>query len=147
MKIIEALENDFSMNNTPNADRFFKKLDIIFHIVNSKTNFTRYDDIDYYFSYLLRKFKMNEENNYIKPAVLFKNDDETMKDVITLILVEYKSIPPMFFILEKEKNKDNYHIRDIDKNEVLEKLNEYSNWQVDEYYRNKAKLVQSTIKL
>ncbi|MEE3342571.1 MAG: hypothetical protein VZS44_00590 [Bacilli bacterium] len=147
MKIISSLEDNFSKNNTPQSERFFKKLEIIFKIVNSKTNFKKYDDIDYYFSYLLRKFKINDKQLYVKPAIFFKNDDKSMKDNINLILVEYHNIPPIFFILEKEQNKDNYHIREIDKNELLEKLDEYSNWQVDEYFRRKAKLSKPYIKL
>ena len=145
MKIMAAMTENFSKNKVLPNEMFFDKLKVIFEIVNAKKSFTRYDDIDYYFSYLLKKFKINEKKIYVKPAIFFRKDDKSMKDIINLILVEYDNMPPLFFIMEKIDK--NYQIREIAKDEVLEKLELYSNWRVDEFFKNKAKLSKTVIKL
>lgn len=136
MELLKVIENNAIIRNITKEQLFFEKIQAIIALVNTRTDFYRYDDIDYYFSYLLKKFKMNDENIYVRPAVFFKRDDYKMKEIINIILVEYKNLPPVFYILEKVGK--NFKIRDIEAKEVLEKLDEYSNWNVDYYFQTKA---------
>ena len=61
-----------------------------------------------------------------------------MKDIINIILVEFYKELPIFYIMEKIG--DNYKIRESTGEEVLDKLNQYSNWRVEEYFRTAAEL-------
>lgn len=139
MQLVEVIENNAIKRNISKEQLFFEKIEAIVCLINTRTDFYRYDDIDYYLSYLLKKFKMNDEAIYVRPAIFFKKDDYKMKDIINIVLVEYKNLPPVFYILEKIDN--NFKVRYADVKEILDKLEEYSNWQVDYYFRNRANKV------
>lgn len=124
----------YAIENGLNRDEiFFKKLDTLYEMINSRTDLTRYADIDFYYSYLLKTFKFDYEgdlgnNDYkkpscIRPAVLFRIDDRSMKDVINITYIQYKDLPPMFYLLKKEGK--NFKVREIFKEEALELLEEY----------------------
>ena len=112
---------------------FFNKLNAIFTIVNMRKDLKRYDDIDYYFSYILKRTRLNEKKNYVKPGIFFNVDDPSMQDIINIILVEYHDVPPTFFIMEKVN--DNYRIHPATLDEVEEKLEQYSNYTIDYYFK------------
>lgn len=129
-----SMLNDFinesaRARNIDNETLFFEKIDYLCCLINLRTDFTRYDDIDYYLSYLIKKIKINEEHIFVKPMIMFKNDDPTMRDIINIILVEYYNRIPEFYILEKIDK--NYKMREIDYREVKEKMQEYSNFAKD----------------
>ena len=135
-EIVNVMEKDAVDRKLTPEELFFEKWDIIIGMTNLNDEFKRYDDIDYYFSYLLKKFKMNDKKSYIKPSVLFKVDDNQMRDIINIILVEYDNFPTLFYIMEKDEG--HYKIRKSNNVEILEKLDEYSNWKVDYFLRQKA---------
>ena len=60
-----------------------------------------------------------------------------MMDLITLIVFEYNPDMPLFYIIEPKDG--GFHTRQISNEEVLDKLDHYSNYITDEYYRNAAK--------
>lgn len=137
-KKVHDIEQYCYSNNMNHIELFFKKLDTVFSIINNETKFDRYDDMDYYLSYLLIKFGINSNKHYYaKPAIFFKIDDHQMKDIINIILVEYPNLPTVFYLMKKEE--DGYKIHEVDKDTLLNLLDEYSNWKVDYYYREKLK--------
>lgn len=115
---------------------FFEKIDVIKCLVNIRDDLKRFDDIDYYLSYLIKKFNVNDIINrkfYVKPIVMFKNDDPSMKSIINVVVVEYKNYTPMFFILEKSNER--YKMRNIERRELEEILKQYSNIAIEHIYR------------
>ena len=144
MKLVKVIENNAVIRNISKEQLFFEKMEAIIALVNTRSDFYRYDDIDYYFSYLLKKFKMNEEGTYVKSAVFFREDDCEMRDLINIIMIEYENLPTIFYILEKVGK--NFKIRSIEVKEVLEKLDEYSNWSVDYYFRTRANMAARRLK-
>lgn len=135
---LSNLLSSFSVYNSgidPKID-FFNTFNAIVATVNMAKDLTRYDDIDYFFSYAIRKMKLNEERNIVKPATFFNKEDPTMKDIINIILIEYDPDMPIFYIMEKVG--ENYHIRTISNEEVLDKLSHYCNYVTDEYFKNAA---------
>lgn len=111
---------------------FLEKVDIVFNLVDMRKDLTRYDDIDFYLSYLLKKFKIDKQ---VKPAIFFRKDDETMKDMINIIMVQPENMPEVFYVLEKVD--ESYQIRKIGLDELEDKLNHYTNFQVDYYFRSR----------
>lgn len=136
MKLYDVLNESAARRKLTAEEAFFEKIQAIIGLVNTRFDFTRYDDIDYYFSYLLKKFRINENGVCVRPALFFKKDDPEMKDIINLVLIEYGNLPPIFYILEKVDN--NYKFRSIELKEVEEKLDQYTNWNVEYYFRNKV---------
>lgn len=134
-KLINVMYDNAKKRGISDAELFFEKIYAIEGLINTRTDFSRYDDIDYYFGYLIKKFRLNEKGPLVKPAVFFKNNDSEMNDIINLIMIEYDNLPPVFYIIEKVDK--NFKMREMDINEMREKLDEYDNWKIGEYYRNK----------
>lgn len=134
-QLIEVIYDNAKKRGISKAQLFFEKIHAIEGLINTRTDFSRYDDFDYYFGYLIKKFKLNEDGSFVKPAVFFKNDDPEMNNIINLVMIEYDNFPPVFYIIEKIDN--NYKMREIDINEMKEKLSEYDNWKIGDYFRNK----------
>lgn len=134
-QLINTINDNARKRGISNAELFFEKIYAIEGLINTRTDFSRYDDIDYYFGYLMKKFRLNDNGPLVKPAVFFKNGDPELKDIINLIMIEYDNLPPVFYIIEKVDK--NFKMREIDINEMREKLDEYDNWKIGEYYRNK----------
>lgn len=131
-ELINLIEDEARRRKTSDSELFFEKFGYITGLVNVRDDLTRYDDMDYYYSYLIRKFNLNkEEKQYVKPGIFFKNDDETMKDIINITLVEYKKFPPRFYVMRKVDG--NYKIKELEKDETIELLKEY-NCPVIQYY-------------
>lgn len=71
--------------------------------------------MDYYFSYLIKKFKLNQKTeiingqtittkiNRVKPAVFFNTNDKNMKDIISITIIEYENMPPLFYFVKKRR--------------------------------------------
>ena len=136
LELVETLEKSARERNISKEELFFEKMEAIVCLVNTRTDFKRYDDIDYYLSYLIHKLDMNSGGFRIRSGVFFKIDDDSMKDMINIILIENDLLLPIFYIMEKVG--DNFKIRPIQANEVIEKLDEYSNWQIDYRFRGPA---------
>ena len=134
-ELISVINRNAKARRITDAELFYEKIYAIEGLINTRTDFSRYDDIDYYFGYLIKKFRLNDSGPNVKPAVFFKNDDPDMKDIINLAIIEYENFPPIFYIIEKVGN--NYKMREISINEMREKLNEYDNWKIGDYFRNK----------
>ena len=93
--------------------------------------------MDYYFSYLIKKFKLNEKTDIvngevdktkiirIKPAIFFNVDDEKMRDMINISIIQYENIPPIMYLLKKEG--ETFIAKEIFKNEAIELLKQYRN--------------------
>lgn len=134
-KILEEINTYAMKNKLSEEEVFLKKLEALCSMINSKTNLKRYDDIDFYYSYLLKYFKMNKKEViqngittyencfYIKPVVLFNRNDKNMKDIINISYIHYKNLPPMFYLIKKEG--ESFKMREIFKDEALELLSEY----------------------
>lgn len=133
-KILEEINICAKEQNLSKEEIFFKKIEALYEMINSRTDLKRYDDIDFYYSYLLSAFKINYEeveegkyikHNYVKPAILFNVNDKSMKDIINISYIQYNDLPPIFYLLRKEKNS--FKIREIFKEEALELLSQYEN--------------------
>lgn len=136
-EFINVIENSANQRNINETQLFFEKFDYIMALINTRNDLKRYDDIDYYYSYLIRKFKLNNpQEKYIKPAIFFKNDDKSMKDIINITLIEYKKFPPRFFSIRK--SGENYQMKELEKEETLELLSEYNCPIIQYYFENKA---------
>lgn len=136
-----SLLGSMDYNEQSSTQVFFNKLNAVFTIVNIRTDLKRYDDIDYYLSYILRKAKVNQEANYVKPGIFFNLDDPSMQDIINIILVEYRDVPPTFYVMEKVG--DHYRIHPATLDEIEDKLEHYGNYTIDFFFKealNKARL-------
>ena len=134
-KFLKELELEVKEKKLSKEEVFFRKVEMFFSMVNSRTDLKRYDDIDFYFSYVLRIFKINtreyyangkmnlEEYRYLKPVVLFKKNDPKMQDIINISCIQYEKLPPIFYLLKKEGNS--YVAREIFRDEAIELLKDY----------------------
>ncbi len=59
-----------------------------------------------------------------------------MRDIINITLVEYEELPPVFFLMMKEK--ENYKMKEIDKEETIELLKNYNCPLLQYYFEQKA---------
>ena len=136
--IVKLADESVKLRNLSEAEDFYARIDYLFYLINSRYDLKRYDDVDYYFSYLIKKFKLNEKTEIsngkavttpiyrVKPGVFFNNDDKSMKDIINLTIIQYdKSVPPMMYLLKKEG--ENYKAREIFRDEAIELLKQYRN--------------------
>lgn len=137
VKLVKTIENVSKVLNLTPKRVFEDKVDYLFTLINCRDDFTRYDDIDYYFSYLIRKFKINENGLYFRPAIFFKKSDPSLKDVINIIHVKYKNEPVSLYVLQKIGN--NFKVRKIFKDEALELLEEYESPNVQNFFEEEAK--------
>ncbi len=131
MGLIEFLASS-PMGADPNT-LLLNKINAIATMMASRKDLTRYDDADYLLSYLIKKSGLDNE---VRAGVFVNVEDETWRDIITIILVEPLGLPSLFYIMEKVDG--HYQIRESNSEEVLNKLEIYSNWEVNEYFKNKA---------
>ena len=78
-----------------------------------------YDDftkIRWIYLYVCEKFSYDTRYIYAP---------QSMKDIINISYIQYKDLPPIFYLLRKEKNS--FKIREIFKDEALELLSQYEN--------------------
>jgi hypothetical protein len=132
-------------DNYPPRDKFFNKFNALVALVNMRQDLNRYDDMDYYFSYLLKRFKINgrgTRGTIIKPAVFFNVDDPTMKDLINIILIEMDNYPPVFYVMEKVDGF--YRTNPKEPAEVEKIMEQYSNFMIDEYWKDAVKRAKKT---
>ena len=135
IKLVNVIEESAKKRNLSDCELFFEKIEYLFSLINRRTDFKRYDDIDYYFAYLIKKFKVNEKTsiingkkaiqkiNYVKPSVFFNINDKSMKDVINITFIDYENMPPVFYLLRKEG--ETFKAREIFKDEAMELLSKY----------------------
>ena len=102
---------------------FFEKLEYLKCLINVRKGLQKFDDIDYYLSYIIRNLEMNDNpmNPYLRPAILYKGKD--FEDVICLVHVKYLQYPEQLLLLKKENNK--FVIGETTKEEAKELLQEY----------------------
>ena len=138
-KLVETVEKGARERKITEGEFFYEKVEYLFSLINTRTDLKRYDDMDYYFSYLIKKFKLNDEKEKviingkvvekniirIKPAVFFNKDDKNMKDIINIAIIEYENMPTMFYLLKKEGER--FVAREIFKDEANEILKQYEN--------------------
>ena len=116
---------------------FYEKLLYMFSLINTRKDFKSFDDVDYYLSYLIRKFKLNGNNVYnVNPGIFFKRDDKTLKNIVDIILIEYKYFPPEFHLLEKVN--DSFKVRQLINGEINDILNEYQSYSCQFYFEKVA---------
>ena len=136
-KLVKTVEDSAKQRGISDIELFFEKVEYIISLINMRDDLKRYDDIDYYYSYLIKKFNLNTNGkNYIRPAVFFKNDDKSMKDIINITLVEYEDFPIVAFSMMKES--ESYKIKEIDKEELIELLKNYNSPAVQYYFEQKS---------
>lgn len=148
MKLVDTVEESARNRNLTPLEAFYEKLEYIYSLINTRTDFTRYDDIDYYYSYLLTKFNINrkrvvinnevisEAEHYVRPAVFFKKSDKSKKDIINISWIQYKNSPTIFYLIRK--NGKNFEAREIFKAEAIELLKEYYNPACQFMFENAA---------
>ena len=136
-ELVQLVDNDAKERNLLDSEFFYEKIEYLYSLINTRTDLKRCDDMDFYYSYLIKKFKLNEKTemingkavttriNRIKPAIFFKNDDKSMKDFISLTIVEYEGIPPVFYLIKKEG--ECFKAREIYREEAIELLKQYRN--------------------
>lgn len=137
-KLVQVVENSAKKRNITDFELFYEKIEYIFSLINTRSDLKRFDDIDYYFSYLIKKFKLNEKTEIIngeqiikktariKPAIFFNTNDKSMKDIINISIIEYENgLPLMFYLLKKDG--ENFKAREIFKEEAIELLKQYNN--------------------
>lgn len=135
--LVRLVEDSAKKRNISESELFYEKIEYLFCLINTRTDLTRCDDMDYYYSYLIKKFKLNEKTeivngktittkiNRIKPAIFFKSTDETMRDFISLTIIEYEEMSPMFYLIKKDGK--NFKSREIFREEAIELLKQYRN--------------------
>lgn len=131
--------NDLELNGLSREGSFIKKLNTIFDLVNKADTLTRYDDIDYYMGYLIKKTHINDPVAYVKPAVFYKVKEDGKWDIINLILVEYPGLPVMFYKMTNETGK--YLVTEINNSELMYYLDEYDSI-VEYYFRSRAEKIK-----
>ena len=121
--------------NIPEREIFFKKLETVYEMINAKTDLKYYDDVDFYYSYLLKIFNINCKKTkingktqysncyYVKPVVLFNINDSSMHDIINISCVQYENTPIRFYLLKN--NGESFKIKEIFKDEALDILEQY----------------------
>lgn len=140
VKLVNIIEDNAKLRKINNNQLFFEKLEYIVSLINSRDDLIRYDDIDYYYSYLIRKFNLNDKDKfYVKPGIFFKSNDKSMKDIINITLVKYKDFPPLFYLLRKEGKT--FKMREIYKDEALELLSQYENPCIKSMFLDYAQLL------
>lgn len=139
VKLVNIIEDSAKLRKISKSELFFEKLEYIISLVNTRHDLIRYDDIDYYYSYLIRKFNLNDKKFYVKPGIFFKSNDKSMKDIINITLVKYKDFPPLFYLLRKEGK--NFKMREIFKDEALELLTQYENPCIKSTFLDYAQLL------
>ena len=132
---LQSLEIEMKEKKLSKEEVFFRKLEMLYSMINSRTDFKRYDDIDFFYSYILRAININkkevfvngrislEDYPYVKPVILFKKNDKSMKDIINISYIQYEKLPPIFYLLKKVG--ENYQIKEIFREEAIEILKEY----------------------
>lgn len=138
IKLVQVIENSAKVRNITDYELFYEKIEYLFCLINTRSDLKRLDDIDYYFSYLIKKFKLNEKTEIIngepvttkvvriKPAIFFNTSDKSMKDIINISIIEYENGSPLMFYLLK-KDGENFKAREIFKEEAIELLKQYNN--------------------
>ena len=140
VKLVNVIEDNAKLRKINNNQLFFEKLEYIVSLINSRDDLIRYDDIDYYYSYLIRKFNLNDKDKfYVKPGIFFKSNDKSMKDIINITLVKYKDFPPLFYLLRKEEKA--FKMKEIYKDEALELLSQYENPCIKSMFLDYAQLL------
>lgn len=129
-KSFDNILNDLELNDMSREEAFIKKLNTLFELVNKADTLVRYDDIDYYMGYLIKKLHINDKVAYVKPAVFYKPQEDGKWDIINLILVEYPGLPIMFYKMTNETGR--YLVSEIDNSELMYYLDEYDS--ICEYY-------------
>jgi len=126
-KILQEISQYADEHNLSESEVFLKKLEIIHQMVNSRTDLKKYSDIDFYYSYLLKIFKLKQisDKRYIRPVILFNVNDDSKRDIINISLVQFDNFQPIFYLIKKEG--DSFKIREIFKDEALELLSNYEN--------------------
>jgi len=136
-KLVQTVEESAITRNLLESELFFEKIEYLYSLINTRTDLKRCDDMDYYYSYLIKKFKLNEKTEIvdgkvvttkvarIKPSIFFKIGDKDMRDFINLTIIEYENIPPVIYLLKKEG--ENFKAREIYKEEAIELLKQYTN--------------------
>ena len=141
-QLSQTLTKDAIENNWNEETLFFKKIDIIKLLINSRIDFKRYDDIDYYLGYLMSNLEVNPKNRaYFKPVVFYKINEDRSWDIINLILIEIGNLPPIFYIMKKEEN--NYKMKEISYQEASNYIEEYDSIY-RAYFENKLKNYNKT---
>ena len=133
IKELNAVIQESAKNrNLTDKEIFFEKLEYIMCLVNIRKDLVRYDDIDYYYSYLIRNFEMNEANTipYLKPAVFYRG--EKFEDIIWLTMVTYPQAEPEMLLLNKEN--DSFKIGKISKKKAQELLDNYENYDCHYFF-------------
>lgn len=124
-KLVKEVNDSAKKRGLSEIELFYEKIEYIILLINTRNDLKRYDDIDYYYSYLIKKFELNKNGQkYIKPAIFFKNGDKSMKNIINITLIEYKDLPPTFYLIKKEE--ENYKMKEINKEETIELLQNYN---------------------
>lgn len=113
---------------------FLEKLEYVFSLLDMRNDFTRFDDIDYYFSYLIYKFNLNDKGiSYIKPALFINREDKN--DLVDVVLIDYPGLSPMFYLLSKDKDKQNYTVKGLSKELLINILENYYSICTDLFFR------------
>lgn len=136
-KLVQIVEDGAKKRNLSECELFYEKIEYLYSLINTRSDLKRCDDMDYYYSYLIKKFKLNEKTesingkvvttkiNRVKPAIFFKNDDQNMRDFISLTIIEYEGLSPIFYLLKKDG--ETFKAREIYKKEAIELLKQYRN--------------------
>lgn len=133
-KLYSIMKESLIKREVSKTEIFFEKLEYVFSLLDIRTDFTRFADIDYYFSYLIYKFQLNDTNtNYIKPALFINKKDKN--DLVDLILIDYPELSPMFYLLSKDKGKQNYTVKALSKEWVINILENYYSICTDMFFR------------
>ncbi len=133
-KLYNIMKKSLIERGASDTQVFLEKLEYVFSLLDMRNDFTRFADIDYYFSYLIYKFQLNEKNmNYIKPALFINREDK--KDLVDLILIDYPGLSPMFYLLSKDNGKQNYTVKGLSKESLINILNNYYSICTDLFFR------------
>ena len=120
------IEESARNRNITDRELFYEKLEYIMCLINIRKDLKYYSDIDYYYSYLLRNLQINNNANhsFVRPAIFYNLDNS--KDIICLSMVAYAN--SNFEILLLNKDNDSFKIKRITKEEAMNLLENYVNY-------------------
>ena len=118
------------------SEFFYEKMEYIKCLINVRKGLNRNDDIDYYLSYMIRNFDMNDDPKepYIRTGLFYKGKD--YEDMIWILYVKYKQDSP--FLLVMQKIDDKYEMRSLSKNEAEQLFEEYYCPEAQYYFEQRV---------
>ena len=134
IKELNSVINESAKNRNLSPKKLFdEKIEYIMCLINIRKNLNTYDDMDYYYSYIIRNFDVNGISmiKYLKTANFFSKD---YNDMIWLTDVNFEDLCHYMLVLKHDDN--GFKISKISKNQTIDYLKNYFNDQCQYIFEN-----------